>query len=108
MAILWAQRNTHTALSIQLTDGAGNALDLTGVAASSIMVRLRPYLPISNYAACTGTTTISSPPTSGIISYQFSTTDVSETGQFYLNVEVDYGSGNVATGYETVFVVTPA
>lgn len=108
MAILWAQRNTHTPLSIQLTDSNGNALDLTSVSASSITVRFRPNLPVSNYAAGGGTVAIMSPATSGVIAYTLAPADVAVSGQFWLNIEVDFGASNTATGYETVFVVTPA
>jgi hypothetical protein len=105
--IKWSQNSTHLQLPITLQTSSGIPLDLTGLLASAITLKLRPSGQSTTYTNLTGTPTILTPGT-GQISYKFSATDVATAGNYKLVVSVSFGVSDVWNSFEQDFYISQA
>lgn len=86
--------NTSPALEAQLTDGDGNAIDLTGAT-----VRFQMQLVGSNTNAVDTSATVSE-PSNGIVVYDWSSGDTDELGSYIAEFDVDY-SGATGSNFQS-------
>jgi hypothetical protein len=103
--INWSQNSTHLRLPITLQTSSGTPLDLTGISANAITLKVRPASQSTNYTNLTGTSFITSAG-AGQITYKFSASDVAVAGHFKLVISVSFGVGDNWNSFEQDFVIS--
>jgi len=89
-------------INFTLQDANGNAFDLTG----NSQILFKAQKQGATALKFSGTMTVIS-PTAGTCKYNVAATDFDETGQYYAEIEVTFGSGKVVTFGDIVAIVQP-
>lgn len=106
VALTWPQSNTRTIQPFQLQNGTGTTatnVDLTGFSSISLALA-KQGLPITSYAALTGTPTVTG-LTTGQFTWKFSAADVAVPGVYNLVITVLYTNGDVWTNPPVSFTI---
>lgn len=108
MSILWVQGHTYTQLPLILKQSSTAALDLTGVAANGIVVKVRRKdgRQPTSFTALAGSVSITT-AASGSISYQFAAADVAQSGDYQLLVQVTMPNSAVWKNLPVDFTILP-
>ena len=89
-------------INFTLQDANGNAFDLTGNSAILFKAQKQGAAALKFSGAMT---VISA--TAGTCKYTVAAIDFDDTGQYYAEIEVTFGSGNVVTFGDIVVIVKP-
>ena len=87
--------DTLPLLSVVLTDGAGNELDVSG--ADSVSFRMRDMEAQQGVYKASGAADLVTDGTDGAVSFGFSAANTNEVGTFYGEFVIDWGSGDIQT-----------
>ena len=83
------QNDTAPSIRATLKDGSGSVIDLTGASVRFHMKDLAGTVKIDTDA------TVISPATSGIVQYNWTTSDTDTAGTYYAEFEVTYANNTV-------------